>query len=76
MSSEEQLVIRKRAKENLHPPLDLERNMATEDEEKAEVLNAFLASVFKSQTSYPQGIRPPELEDSDRSQNKAPIIQE
>ncbi len=28
--------------------------MTTEDKEKADVLNAFFTSVFKSQTSYPQ----------------------
>ncbi|GAB0207400.1 mitochondrial enolase superfamily member 1 [Grus japonensis] len=32
--------------------------------------------VFNSQTSCPQGIQPPELEDRDREQNKPPIIQE
>ena len=33
---------KRRAKENLHPLLDAEGNIVTEDEEKADVLNAFL----------------------------------
>ncbi|KAK4832384.1 hypothetical protein QYF61_022239 [Mycteria americana] len=67
---------KKRAKENLPPLLDVGENIATKDEEKAEGLNAFFPSVFNSQTSYPQGIQPPELENRDREQNKPPIIQE
>ncbi|KAF1468861.1 hypothetical protein FQV17_0013719, partial [Megadyptes antipodes antipodes] len=67
---------KKRAKETLHPLLDAGGDIVTEDEEKAEVLNACFASVFNRQTSYPQGTRPPELEDRDGEQDERPIIQE
>ena len=48
--------------------------MTTEDE-KSEVLNAFLTSVFKSQTNYPQGTPHPDLEIWEEEQNKAPTVQ-
>ena len=47
-----------RAKENLHPLLDVGGSIATKNEEKAEVLNALFSSVFNSQTGYSQGIQP------------------
>jgi len=67
---------KKRAEERLHPLLDARGNIANKDEEKAEALNAFFASVFNSQTGYSHGTQPPVLEDKDGEQNKAPIIQE
>jgi len=67
---------KKRAKESLHLFLDAAGNIANKDEEKAEVLSAFFASVFKSETGYSQGIQPPALEDREGEQNKPPIIQE
>ena len=38
---------KKSTKESLHPLLDERGNIATKDEENAEILNAFFASVFK-----------------------------
>jgi len=56
--------------------LDAGRNIATKDEEQAEVLNACFASGFNNHTGYSQGIQPSELEDREEEQNKSPIIQE
>jgi len=66
---------KKRAKENLHLLLGAGGNTANKNEEKAEVLSAFFASVFNSQTGYSQGSQPPVLEDREGERNKPPIIQ-
>jgi len=68
---------KKRAKESLQLLLDAGGgNIVNKDEEKAEVLNAFFASIFNSQTSYSQGSQPPVKEDREGVWNKPPIIQE
>ena len=49
--------------------------MTTEDKEKAEVLNAFFISAFKSQTNYPWGTLSPDLEVLDGEKNNSLTIQ-
>jgi len=56
--------------------LDARGNIVNNDEEKTEILNAFVASVFNSQTGYTQGSQTPVLEDREGLRNKPPIIQE
>uniref|UniRef100_A0A8C3LJD3 Reverse transcriptase domain-containing protein n=1 Tax=Chrysolophus pictus TaxID=9089 RepID=A0A8C3LJD3_CHRPC len=67
---------KRRTKENLHSLLDEAGNVISEDKEKAEVLNAVFTSVFKGQTSYPQGTPLFDLVDSAGEQTKPPTIQE
>jgi len=62
--------------ESVHPLLDARGNIANKDEEEVEVFNAFFASVFGSQTGYPQGSQRPVLEDREGEQSKPHTIQD
>ncbi|PKU39068.1 rna-directed dna polymerase from mobile element jockey-like [Limosa lapponica baueri] len=66
---------KKRAQESLHSLLDMGGNVVTKDEEKAEVPNAFFASVFSSGVGCPLSTQTPELAVRGGEQNEAPIIQ-
>ena len=67
---------KRRTKENIHSLLDEAGNVTTEDKEKAEVLNAFFTSVFKSQTSYPQDTPLSDLVISAGEHTNPPVILE
>ncbi|PKU48587.1 rna-directed dna polymerase from mobile element jockey-like [Limosa lapponica baueri] len=67
---------KRRIRENLPPLSDAEGNIVTKDEEKAEVLNAYFASVFSSGTSCSLDTQPHELGDREGRQNEGTTIKE
>ena len=67
---------KRRTRKNLHSLLDEAGNVTNEDKEKADILNAFFISVFKSQTSYPQVTPLSDLAVLAGEQTKPPTIQE
>ena len=66
----------RRTRENLRSLLDEAANVTTEDKEKADVMNAFFTSVFKSQTSYPPVSPLSDLAVLAGELTKPPMIQE
>ncbi|NWZ98260.1 PO11 protein, partial [Nesospiza acunhae] len=67
---------RRKGKTSLCSLLDKGGNLVSTDEEKAEVLNAYFASVFSGKMTCPQDTCLPGLVDGVREQNGPPIIQE
>jgi len=65
---------KRRARDNLHPLLDIEGNTVIKGQEKSEVHNALFASVFNSKTSCSLGTRSLMLVDRDEEQNRPCII--
>ncbi|RMC20192.1 hypothetical protein DUI87_01038 [Hirundo rustica rustica] len=67
---------KRKGKTNLCSLLDKGENLISADEEEAEVLNAYFASVFSEETTCLQDNCPPGLVDGVREQNGPLIIQE
>ncbi|RMC21468.1 hypothetical protein DUI87_02334 [Hirundo rustica rustica] len=70
------IIGKRKGKANLCSLLDEGGNLVTADEEKAEVLNAFFASVFSGKTTCLQDNCPLGLVGGVSEQNSPPIIQE
>lgn len=58
--------------ENLHLLLNVRWTMVTKYKDKTELLNAYFAAIFVSDTSHSMMVQTPELEDRDEEQKASP----
>ncbi|XP_054034985.1 uncharacterized protein LOC128899525, partial [Dryobates pubescens] len=67
---------KRKGRDNLHSLVDMEGNVVTQDEEKAEVLNTFFTSVFTSWKEHLPDSWPAELAEGARELHGFPVFHE